>query len=136
MSKSQRTKGAVFEREVCEIFTSALNPAEPFKRNIGQARDGGNDIDVGPLVVECKRRKTLGTVYGWLQQAIDACRGRTYTVDVMDDGEWLGSCETRPMIPAVVARQDGDTAPIVILKLSDFLKLTRDELKAHIEDAE
>jgi hypothetical protein len=130
MGKMQRNKGSQFEREVCDLFTSALNPDEPFKRNIGQARDGGNDIDVGPLVVECKRRKTLGTVYGWLQQAIEAVRGRALQRYPKTDNHFT------PMIPIVVARQDGDTAPIVILRLSDFLILTRDELRAHItEDA-
>lgn len=130
MSKSQRTKGAGFEREVCDVFSSALG--RTFKRRIGQARDGGNDIDVGPLVVECKRRKTLGTVYGWLQQAIDACLGRRHYAPGEDPSLDRGE----PMIPVVVARQDGDTAPIVILRLSDFLTLTRDELLAHLEDAE
>jgi len=135
MGKMQRNKGSQFEREVCDLFTSALNPDEPFKRNIGQARDGGNDIDVGPLVVECKRRKTLGTVYGWLQQAIEAVRGRTYDRHA-GAGYPPTSFLESPMIPIVVARQDGDTAPIVILRLSDFLILTRDELRAHItEDA-
>lgn len=77
------------------------------KRNIGQARDGGCDINVGPLVVECKRRKTLGTVYGWLQQAINAGGG----------------------VPVVVARED-QGEPIVILRLSDFFVLSRKEIEA------
>lgn len=130
MSKSQRTKGAVFERDVCAIFSSALG--QEFKRNIGQARDGGNDIDIGPLIVECKRRKTLGTVYKWLQQAIDAAKGRTYTHRNAGEGWAVTQDPDTPMIPIVVARQDADTAPLVILRLNDFIKLTRDELAAHL----
>lgn len=118
MSKSQRTKGAVFEREVCDVFTAALNPPQPFKRNIGQARDGGYDIPIGPLGVECKRRKTLGTVYAWLEQAVKACKGEYVE---HENGP-------QPRIPIVVARQDADTSPIVILKLKDFIILCRDEL--------
>ena len=135
MSKLSRTKGAKFERDVCDIFSDALGLEgdDRIKRNIGQARDGGNDIDIGPLVVEVKIRKTLGTVYSWLQQAIEAAKDLFYDRDVMDDGEWLGSSVKEPMIPIVVARQDGDTSPIVILRLSDFIILTRDELKAHFE---
>jgi hypothetical protein len=129
MSKMQRTKGAVFERDVCAIFSAALGTE--FKRNIGQARDGGNDIDVGPLVVEVKIRKTLGTVYGWLQQAITAVGISTYRVNGYEPLRG-GESYDAPRIPIVVARQDGDTAPIVILRLSDFLILTRDELKAHL----
>jgi hypothetical protein len=106
MSKSQRTKGAAFEREVCALFSSALG--REVKRNIAQSRDGGYDIPVGPLRVECKRRKALGTVYGWLQQAIDATEA--------------------PAVPCVVARQDGDVVPLVILRLGDFLELTRGRL--------
>lgn len=138
MSASQRTKGAVFERETADAFTAALHREDsPFKRNITQARDGGHDLLVGPLVVECKRRKTLGTVYGWLQQAIAAATGRTFTTPGYNplmhrDPNYD---VTVPCIPIVVARQDGDTAPIVILRLSDFLVLTRDELMAALEDA-
>lgn len=136
MSKSQRTKGAAFEREICDVFTSALNPPTPFKRNIGQARDGGNDIDVGPLLIECKRRKTLGTVYAWLQQAVDATFVRPdprSSTRFAPYRRTVSADDPTPMIPVVVARQDGDTAPIVILKLTDFIALTRDELMAHFD---
>lgn len=126
MSALSRRKGSKFERDVCDAFSDALGleGEQRIKRNIGQARDGGNDVDVGPLVVEVKIRKTLGTVYAWLQQAMDAARKRFFSLD---------NDETTPKIPIVVARQDGDTSPIVILRLSDFLILTRDELKAHYE---
>jgi hypothetical protein len=117
LGKSQRTKGAVGEREVADIFSKALQRG-PFKRNIGQARDGGNDINIGPLVVEVKRRKTLGTVYGWLQQAADAVRQR------LNPGAHK---------PVVVARQDGG-AWIVVIGLQDFLELTKSELQAHMPE--
>jgi hypothetical protein len=115
VSRMQRTKGATFERDICKAFADATG--REIKREIGQARDGGYDIAVGPLLVECKRRKTLGTVYGWLQQAIDA-------VPLYMARKGAGIVP----IPVVVARQDGDTAPIVILRLEDFLTLTRDKL--------
>jgi hypothetical protein len=120
MSKSQRTKGATYEREVCDAFTPVVG--KKVQRNIGQSRDGGNDIDVGRLVIECKRRKTLGTVYGWLQQAIDATRGRFLA---QHDDDVVGV----PFIPVVVARQDAGES-IVILRLTDFLTLTGDILRA------
>lgn len=99
---------------MCDAFSEALG--RKVQRNIGQARDGGNDIDIGPLVVECKRRKTLGTVYGWLNQAIAA---------VKSEGKR----------PVVVARQDAGES-IVILRLTDFLELTHDELVYHTALAE
>lgn len=116
MGKSQRTKGASFEREVCEVFSRALK--RPVKRNIGQARDGGNDIDVAPLIVECKRRKSLKTIEGWMAQADAAAVDR----------DPLGKFgEDDPNIPVVVARSDGGER-LIILRLDDFLTLAGDKL--------
>lgn len=106
MGKSQRTKGAVYERDIAKLFSDALGG--DFKRNIGQARDGGNDIDVGPLVVECKRRKSLKTIVGWLKQAEAAADRRT----------------SGPKYPIVVAREDAGTS-LVICNLDDFLALVK-----------
>jgi len=101
MSKSQRNKGAGYEREVCDVFTSAAG--RKIQRHIGQARDGGNDITVGKLIVECKRRKTLGTVEGWLRQA-EAAKVREEQAAV------------------VVARSDGGKS-LAILSLDDLLRI-------------
>jgi len=142
VSKSQRNKGAGGEREVCEIFNAALN-RDDIKRNIGQSRDGGNDIDVGPLVVEVKRRKTLGTIYGWMQQAIEAVKGRRLTgqqnvrsVNLPPGSAGIvATIESSPLLPVVVFRQDGDTSWMVMMRLNDWLKFgVRDELMAFFEE--
>jgi len=102
VAKRSRTKGAAFEREIASWFNlrfSGLGAA----RRLGQARDSGHDLDVGPWVIECKRRKTLGTVEAWLRQAADAARE-----------------SERPY--AVVARSDGGQ-PFVILPLTSFMGL-------------
>lgn len=119
MSASQRTKGATYEREVADEFNTALDlpPARKIKRHIGQSRDGGNDLTVGPLVVECKRRKTLGTVESWLAQA-EAATARA-------DGQ----------VPIVVGRQDKGTS-LVIMRLEDFLEQFGDVLREHLIEAE
>lgn len=117
MGAGQRTKGAVYEREVCAAFTQALG--QPFTRNIGQSRDGGNDIDIGPLVVECKRRKTLTTIEGWYKQAERAAITR---------GEQADAFET-DHLPIVVARSDGGKS-LAVLSLADFIYLTHDKLVA------
>jgi len=101
MSKSQRNKGAGYEREVCDVLTSAAG--RKIQRHIGQARDGGNDITVGKLIIECKRRKTLGTVEGWLRQA-EAAKVSAEQAAV------------------VVARSDGGQS-IAILPLTDLLRI-------------
>lgn len=117
MGKSQRTKGAVGEREVAAIFSEALG--QKFERNIGQARDGGNDIDVGPLVIEVKRRKSLTTIMSWLDQAFNAAVKRT--------GGGVYTDKFAPLHPMVVARSD-HRGPVVIIGLGDFITLTKSEL--------
>jgi hypothetical protein len=109
----QRTKGATYEREVMKIFSLAFNRV--FKRNIGQARDGGNDGDVGPLVLEMKRRKSLKTLMSWYDQAAEAARDR------------------HGAVPVVVMREDfGED--MVLLSLDDFIRLTRHEIGSYFAD--
>jgi hypothetical protein len=103
MSKSQRTKGAAFEREVVNIIKEALG--EQVKRNLDQWRDGGHDIALGPYLIECKRRASIA-VYEWLDQCTDACKGQK--------------------TPLVVARGDRREA-VVIMRLTDFLPLLKDK---------
>lgn len=103
MSKSQRTKGAAYEREVCKALSQATG--KEYKRNIGQARDGGYDIPFGNFRLECKRRRTLGTIEKWLKQATD-------------------SCKTSDEIPAVVARSDAGKS-MVFMSFDTFLLLVK-----------
>ena len=56
MSKSQRTKGAAFERECVTLLNEYGADAE---RNLSQTRDGGHDIDSVFGAFECKKRATL-----------------------------------------------------------------------------
>lgn len=81
MSKSQRTKGASYEREVCAALADVLGI--PVQRVLGQARDGGGDIMPPGLLVECKRRKALRTFYAWLRQAYAAAGATRIPVVVM-----------------------------------------------------
>jgi hypothetical protein len=104
MSKSQRTKGATFERDVANDLTADWGIK--IKRNIGQARDGGDDITVPPFRIECKRRAGIA-VYDWLAQCERACE--------------------LSEIPVVIARADQKDA-IVIMRYSDWKKLAREEL--------
>jgi hypothetical protein len=69
MGKSQRTKGAVYEREIVDILKAAGYDAA---RNLQQTRDGGGDIIVDKYLFECKRRARL-SVYEWMDQASKAC---------------------------------------------------------------
>lgn len=109
MSKSQRTKGAAYEREVANRLADLLGKV--VKRNIGQARDGGDDITVkkalgGNFRVECKRRSRIGNLYDWMEQCSD-------------------SCETGDT-PVVVCRGDGKVS-LAVVRLDDLVALIRGE---------
>jgi hypothetical protein len=102
MGRMQRQKGATFERDIANVLGA--------KRNIGQSRDGGDDITHGPFRIECKRRATLGTVEQWLAQAIAACK--------------------RPSdVPIVVGRSDGGQ-PMVVMRFTDWLALAQPHMPA------
>ena len=103
MGRHSRTKGAAFEREVAQYLSAWLG--YEVKRHLGQARDGGDDLTgLEPWVVECKRRKSLKTVYDWLRQAAVAA----------------GPGHVRPYV--VVARADGEEA-VAIMPLRFFAGL-------------
>lgn len=102
MSKSQRTKGAVFERSVCKELSKALG--FNIQRNLSQTRDSGADILVGDLVVECKIRKSI-VIYKWLRQAIIALSKTS-------------------QVPIVVARADHEDT-VAIIPFDYFLRLLK-----------
>ena len=104
MGKMARDKGSTFERDIANDLTAHWGVK--IKRNIGQARDGGDDITVPPFRIECKRYAKIA-VYKWLHQCMAACK----------PGD----------LPVVIARADNEEA-IVIMRYSLFKTLARDEL--------
>jgi hypothetical protein len=105
MGASQRRKGATAEREVAAILTDALGFV--VKRQLGQARDGGDDIRVGRWRLEVKRRETLA-MDAWSAQ-VEACA---------EAGER----------PAVIYRRSGQPWRISML-LADFIPLLREDIQ-------
>ena len=103
--RHSRTKGAGGERELCALLSDAFG--EKICRKLGQARDAGNDIDLAPFRIECKRRARVGNLYEWLAQTIDRMR---------DD-------ET----PVVMVRADGQKW-LAVMFLPDWIKLAREEI--------
>lgn len=104
MSASQRTKGAAGEREWCDYLAEHGFPGA--KRLLGQARDGGGDVPLPPMLYEVKRRKSAIAGRAWLDQAVKSVLNYK-GVD----------------IPAVAMREDGRPDWMVILRAEDFLKL-------------
>jgi len=99
--KMSRNKGAAAEREVAAILEAALGV--PVKRKLGQARDSGDDIQVGRYRFEVKRRETLA-VDQWCAQ-VEKAAGQD--------------------VPVVVYRRSHQPWRVV-LKLEDFIELIRD----------
>ncbi|QBJ80527.1 hypothetical protein [Aquitalea sp. USM4] len=99
-----RNKGAAGEREFCKLLSAELGME--IKRKLGQARDSGDDAQVGKFRFEVKRRERL-EVMKWCEQVEEAA----------------GAGE----VPVVAFRQNGEEWRVV-LKLSDFLPLMRGEL--------
>lgn len=95
MGKMQRRKGAAYEREIANAIGA--------KRNIGQARDGGDDITHEGYRIECKRRAKLGPMVQWMEQA-------------------KASCTSDAETPVVVCRGDGGES-LVILRFSDWVNI-------------
>lgn len=110
----QRNKGAAYEREVAHEISRALDLPTPLTRKLGQARDSGNDLDVGPLAIECKRRSSLTTLENWMDQAEQAVAERRVPFD-------------KPIFPAVVMRAD-NCESMIAMRLADFLLLARDPI--------
>jgi hypothetical protein len=104
MGASQRRKGAAGERELANLLSEQLGWI--CKRNIGQARDGGDDITTGRFRWEVKRRKGIA-VHEWVEQAVRAS----------------GPSD----IPVVACRGDGK-GWLVVMRLEDALPLIRGEL--------
>lgn len=60
-----KQKGERGEREVCGIITRLTG--EVSKRKLGQAREGGGDVDWGPFLLEVKARQTV-SMPAWQEQ--------------------------------------------------------------------
>ena len=104
--KLNKSRGAAFEREVAEMFRDRLGVQA--KRRLGQAREGGHDIDLPSLlrlVTEAKRTKTGQLRLPWLIQATEAMTHES-------------------QIPLVVTRGDG-ADPVAIMWFEDLLTILK-----------
>jgi hypothetical protein len=105
MGRLQRNRGATTEREIANYLSEQLGTV--VKRKLGQARDSGEDISIPPFRIEVKRRRGFAGLSFLIQAETGA-----------EPGE----------IPTVIVRVDGDTRPVVLLRLDHFVKLMREEI--------
>ncbi len=99
-----RNKGAAGERELAQILTDHLGVK--IQRKLGQARDGGDDIQIGKYRIEVKRRETL-SIDAWCKQVEDAASH--------DD------------IPVLAYRRNGQPWRVVV-PLEWFIKQVREDM--------
>ena len=99
-----RNKGARGENELAAMLSDELGFV--VKRKLGQARDGADDIEVGPFRIEVKRRETLA-IMQWVRQ--------------------IEACTSKDQIPVVAFRQNGQEWRVV-LRMKDFLPLMSEKL--------
>ena len=102
--RASRNKGAVAERELAAMLSDELG--YPIKRKLGQAREGGDDIQVENYRLEVKRREKLA-VESWCKQV----------EEVAEPGEW----------PVVVFRRSGQKWRAVV-PIELLIKAMREKL--------
>ena len=117
MSKGRaaRNKGARGERELADLLSHELGTV--VKRKLGQARDGGDDIQVGRFHIEVKRQERL-QVEKWCEQVEAAC---TTASQIDQDGTVLEP------VPVLVFRRNGQPWRAVV-PLPFLIQAMRDEL--------
>ena len=102
--RGKRNKGAAGERELAGILKDNLG--FEVKRNLGQARDGADDITIQKFRIEVKRQERL-QVDKWSEQ--------------------VESCSKSGEIPILAYRRNGQPWR-VCLRLDDFIPMLRDAL--------
>lgn len=105
-ARRNRQRGCEGERELARIFSDFLG--EVVQRQLGQARDSGGDLIVGRYSIEAKRRKRVGQLYQWFEQATAAA-------------------EKAGKVPVVAFRADGQSW-IFAFRIHDALNLLRESL--------
>lgn len=102
--RGKRNKGAAGERELAGILKDHLG--FEVKRNLGQARDGADDITIQKFRIEVKRQERL-QVDKWSEQ--------------------VESCSKQGEVPVLMYRRNGQPWR-VCLRLDDFIPMLRDAL--------
>ena len=105
--KRNRQRGQEGEREVAALLTEHLGLGFAVKRLLGQERDKGADILTPPYLWEIKRRKRIGLIYEWMDEAQASVQNTEK--------------------PVVAFRADGKKW-MVAIPIEEFIKLIREEI--------
>ena len=102
--RGKRNKGAAGERELAALLSDHLGFV--VKRNLGQARDGADDITIEHFRLEVKRQERL-QIDAWSAQ--------------------VEACALPGQIPVVAYRRNGQPWRVCLL-LEHFIPMMRDQL--------
>jgi hypothetical protein len=123
MSKSQRTKGAVAEREFAGLLNERLDV--DCARNLEQTRNGGADLlGVGPWAIEVKRHERLAIEQWWRQACAQACDAYPALAYRQSRRPWS------IIVPLSALIVDGGEECRVTLDLEGFCLLTKRLMEA------
>lgn len=119
--RGKRNKGANGERELAAILSDELGFV--VKRKLGQARDGGHDIEIGRFLIEVKRQERLA-IEDWCKQVELSC---TTFSRINESGELIHP------VPVVVFRRNGQPWRAVV-PLDFLIKGIREDVngKGHL----
>jgi Holliday junction resolvase len=104
--KRNRQRGQEGEREIANLLTDVLG--YKVNRLLGQERDKGADILTQPYRWEIKRRKRIGLIYEWLEEA-------------------QKSLQNESERPVIAFRADGK-GWLVAMPIEEAIKLMREEI--------
>ena len=124
MGARERSKGQRGENELAALLSDELGIS--IKRMLGQERDGGADLHVGPLRIQVKRCETLKLAEWWRQAVDDA-----------GDGEPVLAyrASRRPWMFRVVIDQNPSGAPHmnkdlwIEMPLASFVYMVRENVE-------
>jgi hypothetical protein len=108
--RHSRNKGAGAERELATLLTEALGVE--IKRKLGQAREGGDDMQVGKFRIEAKRHENLA-VMQWVRQ-IEACCAEHHVPLVVfrqSNQEWRCVIRLKDLMPMMRTALERSTKP-------------------------
>jgi hypothetical protein len=115
--RGRRQKGANGERELAAILSDQLG--FEVKRKLGQARDGGHDLEIGRFYIEVKRQERL-SIEDWCRQV---------ELSVAMHSEIDSEGPTSSAVPVVIYRRSGQPWRCVV-PLTWFCEAVREDLNA------
>lgn len=124
MGAMQRRKGAAGENELKSLLSGQLGRV--CKRNLGQERDGGDDITIprlggGEICIESKRRRAIATLR-FMEEA-----------EAASDARAKRSVHGGRNIPLLAMREDGRKQWYVVMRLEDACMLLREEIEPTVD---